>query len=156
MKRSTCVYLDDDVIRACKEQGINMSEITDKALRSVLAGQKFRDEEAYLDFLVKQRDKERKITDEMKEKVAHSETRLQKYDIRILRQKELVDVVQSSRQVASVIAAINDVIRSFNFDIEMSWTACTPLIQELVELKHTIDKPWFEKQVQRLQSGFLD
>jgi len=156
MKKQTCVYIEESVIKACKEQGINMSEVTEKALKAVLTGQHFRDEEAHLDFLVRQKQLDERRKKELEEQLRLVSTRLQKREQQLQTQQDLVEVVQKSRVVASLIKSMNDIIKSLNYDVEQSWQDCQPLVQELKEYEHPVTKDWFAKQVKRLASGALD
>jgi len=156
MKRSTCLYIEEKVIEACKVQGVNMSVIAEKALRAVLAGQHFRNEDKYLEFLVDSKRQIEKDVEEWKEKITLKKEKLGQLEAKISTQSELVEIIKSSHRVASIILTIIEVIKSYRYDIDVAWKECNSLVEELAKLKHPVDRHWFEQQVERLQSGFLE
>jgi len=156
VKRQTCIYIEDEVIRACKEQGVNMSAVAEKAFRAILTGQHFRDEEAHLEFLRTQKVQVRKQLRDRTELVNIANAKLKRLETQIKAQEELVSIIRKSKQVSSLIASINDVIKSYQYDVEQAWKECQPLLQNLEELEHPVNREWFEQQVERLRTGFID
>jgi len=132
-----------------------MSAVAEKAYRAILTGQHFRDEEAHLEFLLSQKLQTQRQLRDRSELVSIAKAKLERLDTQIKAQEELVNIIRKSKQVSSLIASINDVITSYQYDVEKAWVECQELVKELEELEHPITKEWFAEQAQRLESGFL-
>lgn len=151
MKKRTSIMIEEETLKQCKLQGINMSDVCQKALESVLAGSHFVDEEAYLEHLLKRkRDAERRILS-LKEQLKIVESANSKLTASIEKQMSVVKLLRKSRLVANLIGEINETIKSCSFDFKESWQRSKELREKLTSLEHSVDEKWFKDQIIRVK-----
>lgn len=144
VKVRTTIMLEKDTLRQSKLQGVNISKTCQHALDSILHGKHFVDEEAYYDYLLRRltdHSKKLALLDDNKQIVQRTVNDLQ---ARIVRQKEIVEVIHKSRVTASLMRQLNSVIRQCNFNVKASWN-------QTVEIRDLLKK----HDREMTQDGFL-
>ena len=131
-KRQTCLMIDGKIVEQCKRQGINMSEVAQVALQSVLAGTHFKDEELYLAHLIKGKSGLEDKANLMESKLNALKKRIKVYGTKIGEQTSIVEKVRKSKIVATLMQELNSIVGSYSCDIEKSW-AETEEIRELLD-----------------------
>lgn len=155
MKKATTLNIDRSVVEQAKHQGLNMSKIAEKAIMSVLASATYRDEEVYLEYLLKQKTGLQKKVRILKEQYDDTSKRLEHVNKNIKLQQEIVTEMHKSKRIASVIGELNEVIVSYNYDFETIKTESTGLMKILQKLrKDYFTDEWLQKQIDRIRREF--
>lgn len=155
MKNQTTLYLDSELVKQAKLLGINLSETAERAIASMIASAPFKDEEAYLDYLIERRAKLLEKQRVLKEQFEDVTERLKNVEVRIEQQKRIVHEIHLSRRIASLIGQLNEVILSYRYDYDVIKKEAEGLLRELNNLrKDYFSESWLKEQIERVREAY--
>jgi hypothetical protein len=154
-KSQTTLYLDMDLVKQAKALGINLSEVAEKAIASMISASPFKDEEVYLDYLIER--KRQLIEKELILREQHTDIadRLKNVEKRIEQQVRIVQEIHVSKRIASLIGEVNEVIKSYNYDFTVIQKESENLVKLLNELRPGyFENSWLQDQIKRVKDVY--
>lgn len=151
-KKTTTLYLDEDLVARCKELNINMSQVCERILKAAVSSPTVSDEEIRLEILLTERQKVlRQLEDVDTEKTTLQE-RLEHFNQRIVQQKKIVGEVKRSNEVAFLMRTLNRQIKDADFNMTPIPTEIVETLEKLKELGVNVDAPnWLDRQIERVK-----
>jgi len=150
-KRTTTLHLDEDLVRRCKELGINISGTVTKILETILTSPAIDEEEIRLEILLAERRKLEKREDELKSELNKVREHISYLDKRIEKQQVLVNEVRRSNEIAYLVRVLNRKIKECNFESSRILKEASDILEQLRKLQVNVDDVWLQRQIERVK-----
>jgi len=150
-KKTTTLYLDENLIARCKELNINISKTCNRILRMAVENPVVHEEEILLGILLSESEKLKRRKEDLTHEIGQLSERQEYINSRIARQRELVREVHRSDEIAFLIRALNQRIVDAEFDKGAIEESSGDIIAKLQEYNLPITPDWLTKQIERVK-----
>ena len=150
-KKTTTLWLDEDIVKRCKELNINISKTTETILKIVLEKQPLNEEEIRLSILLGEK---HRLINELRK---HEDTvkalkgRITSYDSLIKTQQDLVEEIKRSDNIARLIRILNAKIKAVDYDLTKIKVEAAETLKQLASYHLPTDDAWLLKQIERVK-----
>lgn len=150
-KKTTTLWLDEDLVKRCKELNINISSTVETILKIILEKHPLNEEEIRLAILLGEKHRLVQELDKCEEAEKALHSRIGYYDQLITKQKKLVSEIKRSNEIARLMRVLNAKIKAENYDITKIKQSSAEVLKHLASYNLPTDDVWLSKQIERIK-----
>jgi len=149
-KKTTTIYISENVVNQAKSLHIKISETCEKVLRLMVSQYGKSDEEIKLAVLEVTREQWASELQAYEAQVEPFRIRLSSIDQQIAEQRITVEEILRSQKVAALMKQLNAKLREVDYDLGRIKEVAVEEIKQLATFNIIVDDNWLKRQIERI------